>query len=204
MRIAESKADQRSSLRKARQAYVASLTPAMRATLQAALVQRLCAELPQGQRIALYLAVGDEVDACSLADHAPALGWQLGLPRVTGEGLMDFHLWDPQQPLEKGLAGIPQPKADAPLLVPDVILLPLVGADATGQRLGQGAGYYDRALARLHAAGQHPRCIGLAWDVQIMTSIAHEPHDMPLDALCTPTRWIACRTSYGDAGRQIG
>lgn len=196
------KAAQRRALRAARAAHVHSLSPAQRAAAQSALVKRLLPQLSSGKRIALYMAVGDEISAAGLMAHAKDHAWRLGLPRVAGDGVMHFHLWQEAAPLEKGLAGIAQPCADAPGLTPDVILLPLVGADLCGHRLGQGAGYYDRALAALHAEGHRPLTIGLAWDVQIWEAIAHQPHDVPLDALCTPTRWIRC-TAEGDAGAQI-
>lgn len=193
---------QRAQLRQARKAYVQSLSPSARAAAERDLLQHLLPHLPKGARIALYRAVGEEIDATALAAYAAEQQWRLALPRVSGQGLMDFHLWEKDTVLEKGLASIPQPPAHAPRLMPDIILLPLVGADRHGHRLGQGAGYYDRALAALHSAGQRPFTIGLAWDVQVGAPLAHEPHDVPLDALCTPTQWILCAHG-GDAAPQI-
>jgi 5-formyltetrahydrofolate cyclo-ligase len=62
--------------------------------------------------------------------------------------------------------------------------VPLVGFTASGERLGQGGGHYDRWLA------EHPGrlTIGLAWDAQLCPALPSEPHDEPLDAVITPTR----------------
>ena len=69
---------------------------------------------------------------------------------------------------------------------PDVILLPLIGFDRALNRLGQGAGYYDRACAALPDA----RRIGLAWNVQEWPALPADPWDVPLDAVATQREWI--------------
>ena len=73
--------------------------------------------------------------------------------------------------------------ADAPLVQPQVLFVPLVSF-TTGARLGQGGGHYDRWLA------DHPDtvAIGLAWDCQLVDALPIEPHDIPLTAIITPTR----------------
>ena len=65
-----------------------------------------------------------------------------------------------------------------------MLFVPLIGFTASGDRLGQGGGHYDRWLA------EHPgrMTIGLAWDVQLCEALPVEPHDMMLDAIVTPTR----------------
>ena len=80
--------------------------------------------------------------------------------------------------------GLRQPGVDAPVVVPEVLFMPLVGFTAKGDRLGQGGGYYDRYLAA------HPQtvAIGMAWDMQEIPELAAEPHDVPLRAVVTPTR----------------
>ncbi len=80
--------------------------------------------------------------------------------------------------------GLMQPAADAPLVVPEVLFMPLVGFTERGERIGQGGGFYDRWLAA------HPAtiAIGLAWDMQKVDDLPIEAHDMPLTAVITPTR----------------
>jgi 5-formyltetrahydrofolate cyclo-ligase len=80
----------------------------------------------------------------------------------------------------------PQGNAYAPLRSLHVILVPLVGVDARGNRLGMGAGFYDRALGRLRVgAWRRPRLVGIAHSCQQVARLQAQPHDVPLDALIT-------------------
>jgi 5-formyltetrahydrofolate cyclo-ligase len=76
-------------------------------------------------------------------------------------------------------------------VVPDVLLLPVVAFDQTGQRLGYGAGYYDRTLGGLRA--QRPvAAIGIAYDEQEIAAVPTGPNDERLDAVFTDRRvlWL--------------
>ena len=74
-----------------------------------------------------------------------------------------------------------------------VLLVPLVAADRSGNRIGHGKGHYDRAISHLRAAGP-VFTIGLAWAPQLIEErIPADPCDMKLDAIATPAEWIACR-----------
>ncbi|MFN3510544.1 MAG: 5-formyltetrahydrofolate cyclo-ligase, partial [Tsuneonella troitsensis] len=77
-----------------------------------------------------------------------------------------------------------QPNEDAAEIVPQVLIVPLLAFTPDGRRLGQGGGHYDRWLAA------HPGTvtIGLAWDIQEVADLPHEPHDVALSAVVTPTR----------------
>ncbi len=72
----------------------------------------------------------------------------------------------------------------------DLLLLPLVGFDADGHRLGMGGGFYDRTLAALRPprCGQRPRLVGIAHDCQRLIQIVPRPWDIPLDAVVTECR----------------
>ena len=72
----------------------------------------------------------------------------------------------------------------------DVVLAPLVGCDRRGGRLGQGKGFYDRALAQLDAAGG-VFVVGVACDCQVAPAVPTEAHDRRLDAVLTEREWIA-------------
>ena len=115
-------------------------------------------------------------------------GRQIALPRFAApDAAMQFHLWaNPcdEELLEPGLAGILQPPADAPAVIPDVLIVPLVAFTADGRRLGQGAGHYDRWLAE-HGTVE---AIGLGWDIQLVDDLPVEAHDQRLTAVVTPTR----------------
>lgn len=137
--------------------------------------------------VAGYMPLGSEADPAPLADAARAAGCTLALPHVTTRAApLRFLLWDADVPLEPGAFGLRQPAADAPELRPDIILTPLLGFDAAGNRLGQGAGHYDRAFAA------HPDAwrVGIAWSVQQVDALAPDPWDMPLHAIATESDWI--------------
>ena len=87
-----------------------------------------------------------------------------------------------------GSFGIDEPINGAPLPLSqhDVVLVPLVAFDETGQRLGQGGGFYDRAIAA--AGASRPLLIGVAHAFQQVRSVPVEAWDMPLDAVVTEER----------------
>ena len=83
--------------------------------------------------------------------------------------------------LVRGIWNIPIPSERYPVQ-PTVLLVPLVGFDAAGYRLGHGGGYYDRTLANLP---QKPLGIGIGYDLGRLESIHPQPHDMPMDVIVT-------------------
>jgi len=139
-----------------------------------------------GMVVASYVAVGNEADPAPLHDAARAAGARLALPHTVSRAEpIRFLAWD-GGPLEPGPFGLRQPPAEAPELAPDVVLAPLVGFDRRGNRLGWGAGHYDRAFATLPDA----RRIGVAWSVQ-ETALEPDAWDVPLHAVVTEKEWIA-------------
>ena len=79
-----------------------------------------------------------------------------------------------------GTAG---PDEDAAVLDPDIMLVPLAAFDGRGHRIGYGAGFYDRAIARLNERGLSPRLVGIAFDCQEVERVPDEPHDVVLPEL---------------------
>ncbi len=137
--------------------------------------------------VAAYIPVGSEADPEPLVAAARARGCTIALPHVTKRTApMRFLAWDGVVPLASGAFGLSQPAADAPEVRPDIVLTPLLGFDRAGNRLGQGAGYYDRALAALPEAWR----IGIAWSVQEVDALAPDPWDVPLHAIATESDWI--------------
>ena len=134
-----------------------------------------------------YVPVGSEADPAPLARAASEAGCTIALPHVTiRDQPMRFLAWDTETALLAGPYGLSQPAADAAALVPDLILTPLLAFDAKLDRLGQGAGYYDRVFAEFPDA----RRIGIAWNVQRVDALPVDAWDVPLHAVITQSGWI--------------
>jgi 5-formyltetrahydrofolate cyclo-ligase len=146
---------------------------------------------PTGKVAALYHAAGSEVSPGLLADQLALAGWTLALPSVEGEtGAMVFRRWDRAAPLSRDSIGLHAPPADAPIVTPDLVVVPLLAFDRDGRRLGQGGGYYDRALEALKLQGE-VFVLGLAYGGQETANLPHEAHDQALDAILTEKEYIA-------------
>lgn len=183
-----SKSELRKQLREMRRAHSKGQPDAIRALLFNRPPAPLLELIRQGAVIGLYHAANGEAPTMGYARYFQESGHTLALPRFAErDAPMEFATFtDPfeESDLVSGAFGMMQPCADAPMLVPEVLFIPLVGFTADGERLGQGGGHYDRYLA------QHPEAlrIGLAWDVQLCDELPSEPHDIPLHAVVTPTR----------------
>ena len=147
--------------------------------------------------IALYKAIGAEIDPRPLGDTLAKQGWWLCLPAVTDpEGPLTFRAWKPGDRLAPDLSALPAPMSTAAEVQPDLILVPLLAFDRTGGRLGQGGGHYDRTLEALRAGGLAPPAIGFAYSGQEVPRLPREPHDQPLDGILTEAGYIAVRKDY--------
>ena len=134
-----------------------------------------------------YLPIDGEADPAPLAAAVIGRGWRLALPHVTTRAApMRFLRWSADAPLILGPFGLHQPEAAAEPLSPDIILTPLVAFDDQLARLGQGAGYYDRAFAALPGALR----IGIAWSVQRVPKVPVDPWDVALHGVVTEHGWI--------------
>ncbi len=146
------------------------------------------AALPPGDTVALYRAMGSELDTDALANVLHQAGRRLCLPVVIErDAAMMFRTWAPGEPLELDVAGCPAPLPLREGVTPDLILTPLLAFDARGGRLGQGGGYYDRTFAALPGA----RRIGFAYAGQQVDRLDLEPHDMRLHGVLTETGYRA-------------
>jgi 5-formyltetrahydrofolate cyclo-ligase len=144
-----------------------------------------------GSCVAVYSAMRWEVDLALWRAPLFESGRTLALPFITDrDASMEFRSWDGASPLEKTVFQFQQPAGSAPPVWPDTILIPLVGFDRGGGRLGQGAGHYDRYLAK------YPNVLklGIAWSCQEVSSVPIDPWDIPLDAVITECEWIDCST----------
>lgn len=104
------------------------------------------------------------------------------LPAVTDlQGPLEFRLWTPDSALAPDFCGIPAPVARI-AATPDLLLIPLVGFDAAGFRIGYGGGYFDRTLAVMCP---RPYAIGVGFELCRVVDVEPEPHDVRLDAIVT-------------------
>jgi 5-formyltetrahydrofolate cyclo-ligase len=143
------------------------------------------------RRVLLYAPLADELDLSPLMVLARAEGRLLALPRFDGARgeYGAAAVGDPEQDVVPGQFGIREPAAHCPA-VPlnqlDFALVPGLGFDREGRRLGRGRGFYDRLLTAFHGTA-----CGVAMDWQVRESIPAEPHDKLVDCILTPTRWLA-------------
>ncbi len=137
--------------------------------------------------VAGYYPLHSEIDCLPLLAHLAARGWRSALPVVvTEDGPLEFRVWTPGAPLTPGKFRIPEPSADAPVVQPAVVLVPLLAFDAAGHRLGYGRGYYDRTIAALRRSGI-VTAIGLAFDEQEVPQVPADGHDERLDWILSPS-----------------
>ena len=142
-----------------------------------------------GRTIAIYHAVRGEPDLGALPDRWDAAGARLALPVVVAaDAPLRFDAWRPGEPTVAGAYRIPVPASAVPVR-PTVLVVPCLGFDARGYRLGYGGGFYDRSLAALDAdGGPRPLAIGVAWDDALLEAFDPLPTDRRLDAVVTPRR----------------
>jgi 5-formyltetrahydrofolate cyclo-ligase len=164
-----------------------ALAEAERARLSEAIAERageiIISLLPDC--VALYRPIGSECDTRALMVKATSTGAEIALPAIIDKTTIVFRRFMPGDTLVAGGFGTTFPSAQAPTVQPDVIVLPVVAFDRAGMRLGYGRGFYDRAVASQRAAGRHPKLLGVAFAVQEVTGIPHEPHDVRLDWIVT-------------------
>jgi 5-formyltetrahydrofolate cyclo-ligase len=145
--------------------------------------------LPPGDIVAVYSAMGSELDPEPLAHALIASGRQVCLPVVTErDAPMTFRTWTPGDPLEIDAAGCPAPLPLAGQAEPDLILCPLLAFDDRGGRLGQGGGYYDRTLAAMDGRAAF---IGLAYARQQIDRLPVEDHDERMHGVLTEVGYTA-------------
>jgi len=158
--------------------------------------ESLCANLENAycwqssQRILMFYPLNDEPDIVPLLEKGLRAGKTLALPRynVTTGVYEAALLRNLTEDLVPGRFGVREPSANCPALPLnqlDLTLVPGIAFDASGRRLGRGKGFYDRLLP-----GTTGMKLGLAFDWQESDALPIEPHDVELDGVLTPTRWL--------------
>lgn len=168
--------------------------------------ERLCRRLRQlpevrrARRVALYLPNDGEIDPTPLIAWFRRRRARLYLPvlRPLSHNALWFVDYHADTPMVANRFGIAEPETRhgahrarrLPAWALDLVLLPLVGFDNHGQRIGMGGGFYDRTLAFTRRPGPRPQLIGLAHDCQRVERLPVAPWDVPLDAIVSDRRVI--------------
>jgi len=162
------------------------------ASRQFARVLRRSQLLRPGRRIAVYVAHDHEADPHLVVQLARRNRCELYLPAIVDyrRRRMEFRRYASDAQLRPNRYGIAEPQRTATRIAVrhlDVILVPLVGVDSQGTRLGSGAGFYDRCLHHLRGGRRwrRPKLIGLAYEFQRVGRLAAGAWDVPLHALIT-------------------
>ena len=119
-----------------------------------------------------------------LAHGFAEAGATLCLPSAKTGQALTFRQWAPGDAMTRGAFGLEEPLETAALVQPDLIIVPLAAFDAAGNRLGYGAGFFDRTLEALRLQGP-VFALGLAYADHEVAAIPFEPHDQKLDAIRT-------------------
>lgn len=169
---------------------------AANAALSARLGELLAARAPRS--VGFYWPLPGEFDARGIVSAwlAADPARRAALPVIAARHApLAFHAWTPAAAMRTGEHRIPEPDGGTPL-VPDLLLIPCVGFDADGFRLGYGGGYYDRTLAAWPAP-QHPYTVGIAFEACRVDALPRGAHDRPLDCIATDA---ALHRASGAAG----
>lgn len=185
----------RATLRSDLRAQRRAIPAAQRIAAAEALANRLLllAFAPTTGYVAGYWAMDGEI-----ALHS----WQMRAPRETvyclpvlhGDSELRFAPWRPGDTLVTNRYGIPEPDVAPSSALPahamSLVVMPLVGFDRTGQRLGMGGGWYDRSFAFRNTAMPPPWLVGVGFDAQQVVQLPTESWDVRPDAICTESRTL--------------
>ncbi len=141
-----------------------------------------------GIAIALYLSRGSEVDTAALLALARRRGCRVYLPRITdyvAHRMLMVRDGGAGRALNRYRIAEPRGAATLPAQAFALVLMPLVGFDGKGNRLGNGAGYYDRFVADRRGRYGKPLLIGIAFECQRLDALPSAAHDVPLDGVIT-------------------
>ncbi|MEX0444873.1 5-formyltetrahydrofolate cyclo-ligase [Xenorhabdus sp. SGI246] len=173
-----------------------SLSPEQQLQFALQAAERVMAhpKILQAEKIALYLSFDGELDTRPLIQQLWQQNKQVYLPVLHpfSRNHLLFLRYQPETSLVRNHFNIEEPSLDVRQVLPiselDVMFIPLVAFDLTGQRLGMGGGFYDRTLAKWQQKNFYP--IGLAHNFQLINTLPSASWDIPLPEIITPEkRW---------------
>lgn len=157
------------------------------------LSERICRDVcrlaiwQSAQSILLYYPLADEVDVLPLIQEAHKAGKQVFLPVVSGPESIEVRRYLPDTPMQTGAFGIQEPSgkeiSNTEYKTIELAVVPGMGFDRQGHRLGRGKGYYDRLLTRMPQA----YLVGICFPSQLLPHIPSEKHDICMQKVCSLT-----------------
>lgn len=143
--------------------------------------------------IAGYYPMPDEFDCLPIIKKIWAAHKSCYLPRlVLADNTLDFVMYHQDDTLQLNKYQISEPSEQNPISLNqlDIVLCPLVGFDLHGNRLGMGAGYYDRTFEKIRNESKKCYLIGLAYEAQQVSELPKDPWDLTLAGIITEKRVI--------------
>jgi 5-formyltetrahydrofolate cyclo-ligase len=182
----------KANLRLAALARRDALTPPERAIASAYIARTVETILRETapKAVGIYRAYGSEADTMGIIAAAEADGMDVALPAMVDHEMLRFRRYRTGDPLLPDALAILAPLPAAPVIDPDLLIVPVTAFDRHGTRLGKGRGVYDRAIAASRSRGIDPRLVGIAFSVQEGRAIPSEAHDVRLDWIVTETETL--------------
>lgn len=140
----------------------------------------------EGKVVSSFWPIRSEIDPYDLNQELKHRGAQLALPVVMDKTTLEFRAYDHDDDLIDAGFGTKGPSESATAVDPDILLVPLAVFDQGCGRIGYGAGFYDRAIAKLRAKGHAPKTFGIAFEQQMVDQVPQDEFDIQLDYILTP------------------
>lgn len=179
------KKEEKKALRATLRRIAEDLPQSYRQKADAAIAAHLLAmpAYQEAETVFCFVGTGWEIDTRPILADALSSGKRLCVPLCTGPGLMELRQITDLEQLTPGAYHLPEPPADAPLVAVDEVdlaVLPCMGCNHLGQRLGRGGGFYDRFLAAYRSAA-----VLVCRERMTREEIPLEPHDLPIPWVLT-------------------
>jgi 5-formyltetrahydrofolate cyclo-ligase len=181
---------QKAALRKQIRGGLEKISPAVRAMESIELCERLKPQLQSARTILFFAPMSGEIDLWPLLEESVPAGKTVALPWFdpATQTYLARRVENPADEIVAGKFGVREPASscvEIPLEKFDLVLVPGVAFDLSGNRLGRGKGFYDRLLAKISGV----KC-GVGYDFQLLEKIPAEPHDAKVDFILTPARCV--------------
>jgi len=188
--------DSKAALRREAMARRDALPPDARKPAAEAIAARpFPLAIAPGTIVSGFMPLKSEINPLPLMRKLAGQGARLALPVVAGRGKpLVMREWNFGEPLATGVWGIREPKPEAAVVEPDILLVPLLAFDRAGHRIGYGAGYYDLTLAQLRAR-KPIIAVGLAFAAQEVPAVPATLRDARLDLVLTERAVLDLRGS---------